>query len=770
MQNEIIVGLNIEGALNKLDRLRREAAAVKAEIEGGGGPATPGQSSQIAGLLGQAASTAGGGSIQGTAASTVSGGPTSASMQASLIAAGASRSQVELLMGAASSPTAAASIARQLGFALPGAAVPSQPQYMPPAADFTKTLVMPAVTPRNAWGGVLPAGYSSTGPWPSGMGGVTQDPTIMMDPAMLALAGSGGGPFTRWGGGRMAGMMSLANMRLTGAGLGLGAYSAMSVSGGETISGHRDIGGEARTMGMLIGGGLGMLSGNPIVAGAAAIGGGAVMEWMAAPMVRSQQVMASLLGIQGALEGPDTASASYRGRWAVNLSDQIYSGRGGWAFGGPGNRLSAQAISGGMANIGEAMISGGMDPTRLVGGRVMPTTPRFDDPEGAFTLGRWGARTVRFAIESMMAAADPGAEAMRVATKRLGYRYPDDDALKTAVGRVTPIYSTLPETGGNIVDILMKHGPLAAYTYGQSRTDPAYKPEDSIGGMGLTDMSRMSATFRGFGRTGAIASTQARGAARGLEYALRSQMETLAGVDGGMSSQIYRETAAAARGAGAGAFEAESAISFGVPHAVIAARREIAQASPFSPGNRFGIELESLQLNRGRRAQLTNYMNRRSRAGELSEAEQLDITQQILGLDVANARSVAALSEGVENRLPALSAGRPPSFGRFDSAQLAAFQFGRAGSPVRRWGAVSGRQARMQDEFASSFGGGSMNPRSPMGDGINNPEVVAYLAKIERHLEKLSGGGSSFQRMRRGPGDMPPGGGYAPGGHNLPAN
>ncbi len=107
-----------------------------------------------------------------------------------------------------------------------------------------------------------------------------------------------------------------------------------------------------------------------------------------------------------------------------------------------------------------------------------------------------------------------------------------------------------------------------------------------------------------------------------------------------------------------------------------------------------------------------------------------------------NARNVGMLSEGFENRLPALAAGRPSFFSRYNSAQGAAINLGRIGSPVRAYGAGSGAQGAMQDAFVRGLGGdfhGATSPYSRTGE-LNTTNNI-----LERILHALVGrnGGTS---------------------------
>lgn len=148
------------------------------------------------------------------------------------------------------------------------------------------------------------------------------------------------------------------------------------------------------------------------------------------------------------------------------------------------------------------------------------------------------------------------------------------------------------------------------------------------------------------------------------------------------------------------------------------------QNLPFSPGDVFANSVGILRNNQAQIGRLTAYL----RQPDLSEQERLQRTQQIGQLEVENSRNYALLTDGVENRIPALAAGRPSMSGLFDSQQLAALAVFRVGSPIRTWGAINGRQAAEQNAYAHALAGDmSIGPRSRtqnLNNGLDGTHVT----------------------------------------------
>lgn len=164
-------------------------------------------------------------------------------------------------------------------------------------------------------------------------------------------------------------------------------------------------------------------------------------------------------------------------------------------------------------------------------------------------------------------------------------------------------------------------------------------------------------------------------------------------------------------------------------------RRRLA-SSPYAPGLRFGVELEGIGMRRRRAGDLRARRAMLAASGNLSPDRAYEIESEMEALQTENVEAVASLAEGVENRLPALSAGRPARFSRMDSTQLAAFNLGRIGHPGRSMGATGGRQLATQDAFVRNLVGDlDIGPRSRTG-GLS---PMGSTSRVESILERILG-------------------------------
>jgi hypothetical protein len=135
-------------------------------------------------------------------------------------------------------------------------------------------------------------------------------------------------------------------------------------------------------------------------------------------------------------------------------------------------------------------------------------------------------------------------------------------------------------------------------------------------------------------------------------------------------------------------------------------------------------------------------------AGLLDEQTELHMTSQIEGLRTNSAAQMAMLSEGRENLLPGLVAGRRRSAGAFDSSQLAALSFRNAGLPFRGQGAMGGGQLAVQNAYADMiFNGGDVGPRSRTSD-INNAGMGGEVPEILKAILRTLQSSASTQGQR----------------------
>ena len=317
--------------------------------------------------------------------------------------------------------------------------------------------------------------------------------------------------------------------------------------------------------------------------------------------------------------------------------------------------------------------------------------------------------------------------------------------------QMAAIFATVPETGGNIADILSQYGPeqTAAFLRIQNNELRSVVDPDLL--------AKRSATIRGSARRAGINALRTRGSASAVEGNILSELTEIAALPNGEDSLEYAQQFASYRAAGKARFDQEQTIRYSVPMAHIQGALNRSEVLPFNPSNRYGLEMKSLAMNEREVKKMQLFMNARRASGKLSEDEELELTTKIEGLKTAEAQSVARLSDGLDDRLPGLSAGRPSSFGRFDSFQLAAMALGRQGSPIRRYGALNGAQRQMQEDFTLSFNAGNTGPYD-RHMGMDNAGA---------HMNELTGAIKDLTRTIQGTGGVATHRGAAGGGHGA---
>lgn len=481
---------------------------------------------------------------------------------------------------------------------------------------------------------------------------------------------------------------------------------------------------------------LGALSGNPYIAIAAmATGsqlGASYFRSLSAPDEARQQNFSAIRGFFGSYSGPGAHTASWAlagdrtrpGMFGESMSEQDSSRFARFAqtvdrylpreleFGHSGAGVG-QIFS----NVASGLFAGGIDPMQDVGGYQTTIYPNYnlggrnsDDARaslrGFMTQAAGGKnRTLEImAAGSEVALRDKGYPysvpseplAMRY-TRRLGQLFGNEaEGVSKAIA---PIFSTLPETGGNVADILNKYGPENTSTFLRIQR------EDLIGSVEPMTLSRASAGMRAADRQARLAGLLPLGSGAAAKNAFANKMLTIStlGPDA-MKSESYNEAYAGFRSGRAQQFEQETLSGFGLRQLALSGESARMDYMPFAPGNKFANSLAQIQNNRGQIGRL----NRQLSLGDLSESERYGLESQRQGLMTENARNVGLLSEGFENRLPALSAGRPGFAGRYNSVQGAAINLGMIGSPIRAYGAGNGRQAAAQEAFVRGLGGDSV--------------------------------------------------------------
>jgi len=322
-------------------------------------------------------------------------------------------------------------------------------------------------------------------------------------------------------------------------------------------------------------------------------------------------------------------------------------------------------------------------------------------------------------------------------TRRLGTLFGKDSA--DAAKAVAPAFD--PIHGGNIADVLGAVGATNALTYLRIQN-----ADLTTGGIDPNLLSQVAGGSRRNARAQALAGLRPTGSGAASMFAFDNEMANISQLPGGRDSLAYAQAYAGFRSARSQDFQQGTLSGFGLRDLQLQGEQQRQQYMPFAPGNVFATSLGIIANNRGQIGRLNQQLS----LNDLSEQERYGLESQRQGLMTENARNVGMLSEGFENRLPALAAGRPAFAGRYNSAQGAAINLGRIGSPVRAYGAGSGSQAAMQDQFVRGLGGDFHGATSPMSRTMDLNTTNDILQRILQALTK-NGGASSPGRDRPPP-------------------
>ena len=247
-----------------------------------------------------------------------------------------------------------------------------------------------------------------------------------------------------------------------------------------------------------------------------------------------------------------------------------------------------------------------------------------------------------------------------------------------------------------------------------------------------------------------MAKAQARGSGAALVGVYRGELDALSRLPGGTDSPVYLETQAKLRAAERTAFDQQGIREFDLPRAHLQGALERLDLLPFNPTDRYRLEMQRLGLDAQQVGRLSNFLAQRRASGELSEREELEITERMEGLKTDEVRAVSTLSTGIEDRLPALSANRPAAFLRTDSFQLAALRLARQGSPNGAYGAINGAQLQMQNAWASSLPTGDYGASGypAARDGAGMERLADAINRLTEAI--LHGGGRSGSPLHPG--------------------
>lgn len=581
-----------------------------------------------------------------------------------------------------------------------------------------------------------------------------------------------------------------------------GVSSYFSLQTSAIMNGRPDPLGNARMggslLGGLIGGGLGLLTGNPYAIGAGiSMGsqvGGSAFENLFAPGIKAERRIADVMPLAGLraatggyggsnvyIDGYGHVGTTSKARIAFGLGpsvelDGVRVPRG---TAGPvsdllayANRMSNRIIdfAGGKTELAptadevlksagsfsEALIAGGKKPFDMAGnepGYVAPYMPeayrilhdtankiRAINPRGMFR--GINADLVEGAALSWLKPVRHRGEAESVLGRYQRRAYErflkaGSDVLKD----IEPIVASEPETGGNYADILGKFGATKTFRYAQlqvEKNDP-----DPIS---LEQLMQVSVAMRSATRAGALGGLQPRGSGAAVATAMHGRAAAIATLPGGKDSLEYAQTMAQWRSADSEAFGQKRITEFGIPRARLQGEIDRLDAMPFSPGNRMGLELTMIGKEKAELKSVVSFRKRRAAMGQLSEAEEYDLVQQEEGLKTDMAARLGRLAFGQENKMAAFSAGRPSFFGRYNSLNMAALAV--KGTPVMDFGAADGKQAHDQEAWFRQMSGGNVSstPFSRTADINGHGAEIAGLLRELVSLARNKGGGSSGMR------------------------
>ncbi len=348
------------------------------------------------------------------------------------------------------------------------------------------------------------------------------------------------------------------------------------------------------------------------------------------------------------------------------------------------------------------------------------------------------------AIASLPSRYRESEDIAQTLTRRMTERY--GKAAPEMMKSIEPILGSLPDTGGNYLDILLKYGPEATQRYSDVQVETGETPPTSLDKLLLTSFG-----VRTVERSMSLKRLQARGVGASLVTSYKDEMAYMGNIGGYKDSLAYARARAGLRDAEAMAFEEGDVTAYQIPASRLRTLRGIADAEPFSSVSRYSVDLQSLNLNSGEIGRLRRYMQARRAAGDLSESEELALTQRIGSLQVEMAQGIGELGESWPNRLPALAAGRPSFFASMNSNSLAAAELNVLHSPIRSWGAMGGHQAAEQVAWARQYFQGDTSARSQTA-AINSgdPHIVALLERQVNLLERLVQRGSGGSDGARG--------------------
>lgn len=766
--NKINLEIGIDDAQRSLQTLKSEAASLRAELQQIGNTLGTAPSSQGAAQFFQTAQRLS--TVESVIASSTSVGMGAAAQ------AGAMPFQRQVTMRSVADPQGILNVLQNAGVSQQGLSAASlylANGRIPVAsgASFNPEAYVQSVLAASTQAG---GGGATVPPWSGGYGGFPGQGGGFYGPGGAPPNYGGASPITGgaggwvWGqGGFFQGVSNPFNAQmLRGFAYTLGqtGTEVMDLQTQAILTGRADLMGYARAGGSLVGGIggalIGGLFGGPfggyLGANVGMQFGGAAGGWMFASeqarlnAVDSMHTFVNTFGVR---------AGGYSTTARVLRMEDIASNNGPWwlnalhlnPFG-----VNAEEVTKGYTSVSEALVAGGINPFQRVGNRVYggerwgAAMEALDQGYGAAMRGGVQGIVGGYAGLGigMILSQGIGREQLGEAITRRAYTYFRDQGTEVLKG-LAPVFGSLTSTGGNIVDILSHFGVTKTLQYERLSNDQ-FRAE-----VEYDDLMRVSIGTQSLRRTQRLAATGARGVAARETRLFEDEIGLYDSLPGGRDSLVRAETNARRREALLQSYEEADITGYGIPQAHLSGARARAELLPFSPSNRFALDLRQIELS-GRQANvLQQRMESLRKSGDLSEAEELRLTQRIESLHTMEAAGVAGLTEGYENRLPAYAAGRPNFFAWLSSNTLAAMRMNELGLPIRSFGAVNGRQMADQETFARSLYSGDVGPRSRTQAMNADPSVVDLLARILSAIERGGESGKgAFTRRNEEVGSM----------------
>ena len=243
-----------------------------------------------------------------------------------------------------------------------------------------------------------------------------------------------------------------------------------------------------------------------------------------------------------------------------------------------------------------------------------------------------------------------------------------------------------------------------------------------------------------------IAGNQVRGSGLAMLNAIGTagQEYARAGVDA--DSPIWSELNTKRRNAQMTAFHQADTLSYDIPMLRMNAQEQIHQNMPFSPGYGLALSMQRMQFRAPYIKERIARYNYLISKGDISEDEQAQQAQEILGLQVQQSAEIGKLASGGPGRIAAMSSGALSYRGRFDSISLAQTALAGSGHPRRDLGFANGAHLAGSDRWFDSFRTDAFNPMVASQPWSKSGDMNTSILK--QILDAIKGNNSSIGAPR----------------------